>query len=141
MEAYDLSEEEAQAALQAYRETYPDIWERCYAEKVEEEEPEMTVEQYVADVLLHSPEVSHEELVRVAAEMFGVPEAYVQGLIDRNLGQKRGRKPRDPYAARIMCPLCGRQNAEKNRVLMVLEEYQATQPRVTLVDWLREVLL
>ena len=102
----------------------------------------MTAEQYVADVLTHSPEVDHEELTRVTAEMFGVAEGYAMGLIDRNLSQKRGRKPRDPYAAPspvTTCPLCGKANAEKNRLLMVLEEHQAT-PGVTLVDWLREVL-
>ena len=102
----------------------------------------MTAEQYVADVLTHNPEVEPAELAKVTAEMFGVSEAYAQGLIDRK-GQKRGPKPRDPYAARspkTSCPLCGRANAEMNRILMVLEEYQATQPEVTLIDWLKEVL-
>jgi len=137
MEEHGLTEEEADAALQAYQATYPDIWNRCYPETEEPEEP-MTAEQYVADVLTHNPEVGHEELARVTAEMFGVTEEYAQGLIGRK-GQKRGRKPRDPYAARTTCPLCGRQNAEKNRILMVLESYQA-QPGVTVVDWLKEVL-
>ena len=140
MDEHGLSEEEAQAALQAYRETYPDIWDRCYAEKSEDEEP-MTAEQYVADVLTHNPEVGHEELARVTADMFGVSEGDAQNLIER-IGKRRGRKPRDPYATRspvTICPLCGRGNAEMNKILMVLEAYQA-QPRVTVVDWLKEVL-
>jgi len=142
MEQHGLTEEEADAALESHRETYPDIWSVCYPEKDEEPEEPLTAEQYVADVLTHNPEVSHEELARVTAEMFGVNEAYAQGLIDRK-GQKRGPKPRDPYAARspkTPCPLCGRANAEMNKILMVLEEYQATQPGITLVDWLKEVL-
>ena len=138
METHGLSEEEAQAALQAYRETYPDIWERCYAEKTEDEEPEMTVEQYVTDVLLHNPEVEPAELVRVTAEMFDISEADAQSLVDRT-GKRRGRKPRDPMSPSIPCPLCGKPNAEKNRLLMVLEAYEA-QPGVTVVEWLKEVL-
>ena len=135
MEEHGLSEEEAQAALQAYRETYPDIWDHCY--KDPEEEP-LTAEQYVTDVLHHNPEVKHAELVKATVEMFDdVTEAYVQGLIDRS------RKHRDIYATKsptTLCPLCGRANAEKNKILMILEMYQATQPGITLVDWLREVL-
>ena len=136
MEEHGLSEEEAQAALQAHRETYPDIWDRCYKQPSEEEEP-LTAEKYVTDVLHHNPEVKHADLIKATVEMFDVSEAYVQGLIDRS------RKRRDLYASRsptTLCPLCGRANAEKNRILMVLEEYQATRPGVTLVDWLREVL-
>jgi len=97
----------------------------------------MTAEQYIADVLTHNPEVKHSELVKATVEMFGVSEAYVQGLIDRS------RKRRDIYATKsptTRCPLCGKANAEKNRILMVLEEYQATRPGITLVDWLKEVL-
>jgi len=147
MEEHGLTEEEAQAALESYRETYPDIWSTCYPDESEgeAEEPEepMTAEQYVADVLTHNPGVGHEELAKATAEMFGVSEAYAMGLIDRNQSKKRGPKPRDPYAARspiTTCPLCGRANAEKNRILMVLEEYQASKPGITLVDWLKEVL-
>jgi len=136
MEEHGLSEEEAQAAIQAYREAYPDIWDWCYPEK--DEEPELTVEQYVADVLTHNPEVKHADLIKATVEMFDdITEPYIQGLIDRS------RKRRDIYATKsptTLCPLCGRTNAEKNRILMVLEEYQATQPGITLVDWLREVL-
>jgi len=136
MEEHGLTEDEADAALQGYRETYPDIWDRCYNQPSEKEEP-MTADKYVADVLLHSPEVKHGELVKAAVEMFDVTEAYVQGLIDRR------RKRRDIYATKsptTLCPLCGRANAEKNRILMVFEEYQATQPGIILLDWLREVL-
>ena len=144
VEKHGLTKEEADAALQAYRENYPDIWSVCYPEEREGEAKEpMTAEQYVADVLTHNPEVEPAELAKVTAEMFGVSEAYAQGLIDRNQSQKRGPKPRDPYAARspvTTCPLCGRANAEMNRILMVLEEYQASKPGITLVDWLREVL-
>nr|MBC8223459.1 hypothetical protein [Candidatus Bathyarchaeota archaeon] len=90
------------------------------------------------DILHYNPEVNHAELVKATVEMFDdVSEAYVQGLIDRS------RKRRDIYATKsptTLCPLCGRANAQKNRILIVLEEYQATQPGVTLVDWLREVL-
>jgi len=146
MEEHGLTEQQVQKALESYRETYPDIWSVCYPEETEgeDEEPEepMTVEQYVADVLTHNPEVEPAELAKVTAEMFGVGEAYAQGLIDRK-GQKRGPKPRDPYAAsspKTTCPLCGRANAEMNKILMVLEEYQATQPGITFVDWLKEVL-
>lgn len=145
VEGHGLSEEEAGKAVDEYREAFPDIWSVCYPEKDEEpEEPEepMTAEEYVQDVLTHSPEVGHGELAKAAAEMFGVSESYARGLIDRALSG-RGRKPKDPYAAlspTTLCPLCGRQNAEKNRLLMVLEEYQATQPGLTLVNWLREVL-
>jgi len=103
-----------------------------------EEEESLTAEEYVADVLTYNPEVKHSELVKATVEMFDdVSEEYVQGLIDRS------RKRRDIYATKsptTLCPLCGRANAEKNRILMVLEEYQATRPGVTLVDWLREVL-
>jgi len=105
---------------------------------VEDEEP-MTVEQYVADVLMHNPEVEPAKLVAVTAEMFGVSEDFAQNLID-NQGQRRGRKRSDPYAMRsprILCPLCGRQNAEINKLHMILD---ATPPEVTLVKWLREVL-
>ena len=140
MEEHGLTEQEADAALQAYRETYPDIWDRGYSK--EPEEP-MTVEQYVVDVLTHNSEVEPAELAKVTAEMYGVSEAYAQGLIDRTTGKRRGRKPRDPYEAKspkTICPLCGRANAEKNRILMVLEEHQATQPGITLLSWLREVL-
>jgi len=136
VEEHGLNEEEAQAALQAYRETYPDIWDRCYKQPSEEEEP-LTAEKYVTDVLTHNPEVKHADLVKATVEMFNVSEAYVHGLIDRR------RKRRDLYATKsptTLCPLCGRANAEKNRILMVFEEYQATRPGVTLVDWLREVL-
>ncbi len=139
MEAHGLSEEEAQAALQAYRETYPDIWERCYAEKSEdEEEPVLTVEQYVVDVLHHNPEVKVADLVKAVVELYDVSEAYARGLIDRE-----GPKRRDLYATRsptlAFCPLCGRANADKNKILMVLEEYEA-QPGVSVVAWLKEVL-
>ncbi|MBL7080098.1 ParB/RepB/Spo0J family partition protein, partial [Candidatus Bathyarchaeota archaeon] len=94
VEEHELNEEEAQAALQAYRETYPDIWSVCYPEEKagETEEPEepMTAEQYVADILHYNPEVNHAELVKATVEMFDdVSEAYVQGLIDRS------RKRRD----------------------------------------------
>ena len=102
-----------------------------------EEEESLTTEEYVADVLTYNPEVKHSELVKATVEMFDVSEEYVQGLIDRS------RKRRDLYATKsptTLCPLCGRANAQKNRILMVLEEYQATQPGVTLVDWLKEVL-
>jgi len=137
MEAHGLSEEEAQAALQAYRETYPDHWDRCYDEKPEEEEPELTVEQYVTDVLHHNPGVKAADLVKAAVELYGVTEEYAQGLIDA------GPKRQDHYATRSptlpFCPLCGRANADKNKILMVLEAYQA-QPGVTVVDWLKEVL-
>jgi len=138
MEEHGLSEEEAQAALQAFRETFPDIWSVCYPETEEPEEP-MTAEQYVADVLMHNTEVGHEELARVTAEMFDVAEEFAQELIDRTAGKRRGRKPRDPTRPTIPCPLCGRANAEKNRILMVLEAYE-TQPGVTVVEWLKEVL-
>jgi len=137
VEEHGLNAEEAQAALQAYRETYLEIWDRCYKQPSEEEES-MTAKEYVADVLTYNPEVKHSELVKATVEMFDdVSEAYVQGLIDRR------RKRRDIYATKsptTLCPLCGRGNAEKNRILMVFEEYQATRPGVTLVDWLREVL-
>ncbi|MBL7080264.1 ParB/RepB/Spo0J family partition protein [Candidatus Bathyarchaeota archaeon] len=102
-----------------------------------EEEESLTTEEYVADVLTYNPEVKHSELVKATVEMFDVSEEYVQGLIDRS------RKRRDLYATKsptTLCPLCGRANAQKNRILMILEEYQAAQPGVTLVDWLREVL-
>jgi len=140
MKEHGLAEKEADAALQVYRETYPDIWDRCYSK---EAEIPMTAEHYVADVLTHNSEVELAELAKVTAEMFGVSEAYAQGLIDRAAGKRRGRKPRDHYEAKspkTICPLCGRANAEKNRILMVIEEYQATQPGITLLDWLREVL-
>jgi len=137
VEEHGLSEEEAQAALQAYQAAYPDIWSRCYPEKTEEDEEPMTVEQYVADVLMYNPDVKPAELARVTAEMFSVSEEEAQSLIER-IGKRRGRKPRDPTRPTIPCPLCGRANAEKNRLLMVLEEYEA-QPGVTVVDWLREV--
>ncbi len=106
---------------------------------VKDDEP-MTVEQYVADVLTHSPEVTPEELVTVTAEMFGVSAEYVKDLINHK--GKRGRKRKYPYAPRslrTLCPLCGRQNAEMNKLHMVLEAYQS-QPGITIVDWLREVL-
>ena len=102
-----------------------------------EEEESLTTEEYVADVLTYNPEVKHSELVKATVEMFDVSEEYVQGLIDRS------RKRRDLYATKsptTLCPLCGRANAQKNRILMVLEEHQATQPGITLVDWLKEVL-
>ena len=137
VEEHELNEEEAQAALQAYRETYPDIWDRCYKQPSEEEEP-LTAEKYVTDILHHNPEVKHADLIKATVSMFDdVTEPYIQGLIDRR------RKRRDIYATKsptTLCPLCGRANAQKNRILMVLEEYQATQPGVTLVDWLKEVL-
>ena len=137
VEEHELNEEEAQAALQAYRETYPDIWDRCYKQPSEEEEP-LTAEKYVTDILHHNPEVKHADLIKATVSMFDdVTEPYIQGLIDRR------RKRRDIYATKsptTLCPLCGRANAQKNRILMVLEEHQATQPGITLVDWLKEVL-
>jgi len=139
IEEHGLCEEEAQAALQAYREVYPDIWARGYPEEVGEKEDELTVDQYVDDVLTHNPEVKVEELVKATVELYSVPEAFAQGIID-NQGQRRGRKRSDPYAMRsprILCPLCGRQNAEINKLRMVLD---ATPPEFTLVKWLREVL-
>ena len=140
VEEHGLTEEEADAALESYRETYPDIWSICYPEETEDQESEepMTAEEYVADVLMHNPEVGHEELTRVTAEMFDVSEADAQSLVDR-MRKRRGRKPRDPTKPTIPCPLCGRANAEINKLLMVLEAYQS-QPRVTVVDWLTEVL-
>ncbi len=138
MEEHGLNEEEAQAALQTYRETYPDIWDRCYNQQQPSEEEELlTAEKYVTDILHHNPEVKHAELVKATVEMFDdVSEACVQGLIDRS--RKRG----DIYASRsptTLCPLCGRANAQKNRILIVLEAYEA-QPGVTVVEWLKEAL-
>jgi len=102
-----------------------------------EEEESMTAEEYVADVLTYNPEVKHSELVKATVEMFDeVSEEYVQGLIDRS--RKRGSidASRSPTT---LCPLCGRANAQKNRILIVLEAYEA-QPGVTVVEWLKEAL-
>jgi len=132
MEEHRLSEKEAQAALQAYRDAYPDIWERCYPEEIGEED-ELTVDQYVDDVLTHNPEVGHKELARVIAEMFGISETDAQSLVDR-IGKRRGRKPLDP--TRPVCPLCGRPNAKIYKILRALE---AAPPGITLDAWLNEV--
>lgn len=143
VEGHGVTEEQAREALESYRETFPDIWALTHPDPEEtpeaDEEP-MTAERYVRDVLSHNPEVGHEELAKTTAEMFGVSESYARGLIDRALGRKRGRKPRDAMSPVTTCPLCGRANAEKNRLLMILEGVEANDPEMKVADWLREVL-
>jgi len=143
-----LTENKASEALAHYKERHPDIWKSFYTEHNEpkadeDDEEDLTIEEYVEDIFRRVPDVDIDLLTKTVAGIYDVQEAYVRGIIKRLTGKKRGRRPQNPYSAArsptCTCPLCGRANAEKNRILIIHEEYHENNPTLSLVEWLENI--